>query len=670
MSRRVLRLAVMSALAIFVLLGAITAPAEAADRDRSTILVKFSIPSQITGILNAFGDRQSARLSDGVVLVGLSGGTSPAAAVALYSRMFGVEYAEPNYIATADLAAPNDPSLSSQWGLNTISAVSGWSRLFSSYPTSTGGATIAVVDTGVQADHPDLTGRVLAGANCLSGTCTSGNSADDNRHGTHVAGIAAASTNNGVGVAGVALTSPILPVKVLDSTGSGSYAAITAGVNWAVSHGAQVINMSLSGTSPSTTLCNAVANAVSSGVVVVTAAGNNSSSSAVYPASCTGSIGVAATTSSDGAASFSNFGKPNVFVSAPGDSIYSTLNGSSYGTLSGTSMAAPYVAGLAALLRTQTPGVSVASVKNILATTSDKIGNSSSYSSDSLCQGCTFSSAYGYGRINVDRALGGGGSTPPPPPPPPPGDTEPPSIPTGLTASSSGTSISLSWNASSDNVGVTGYELQRCQGAGCSPVTTIATPTITSLVDSGLQASTTYRYRVRAKDAASLASGYSTIASATTAAAPPSSITTAFPTAVAVYSGRLVSGNAASLTTVDTNYYTVRNLFYGSPSWYGTFIVDPAASDFRVSYTGFASRTCTLSLAMYRWSTGAWVPVGTSRSIGTSQVTVTDQAPSASVPATDLRSSTGEVRVQVTCSAPTGATYMSNGNVLQLSYRS
>ncbi len=667
-----LRLAVMSALAIFVLVGVVTTPAEAADRDRSTILVKFSIPSQITGILNAFGDRQSAQLSDGVVLVGLSGGTSPAAAVALYSRLFGVEYAEPNYIATtAALATPNDPSYASQWGLGKISAVSGWSRLFSSYPASTTGATIAIIDTGVQADHPDLSGRVLAGANCLSGTCSNGNSADDNRHGTHVAGIAAARTNNGVGVAGVALTSPILPVKVLNSSGSGSYAAIAAGINWAVSHGAQVINMSLSGTSSSTTLCTAVSNAVSSGVIVVAAAGNNSSSSPVYPAACNGSIGVAATTSSDTAASsFSNFGYPNVFVSAPGDSIYSTFNGSSYGTLSGTSMAAPHVAGLAALLRTKTPGITVASVKNILATQSDKIGSSSLYSSDPFSQGSTWSSAYGYGRINVDRALGGGGSHAAASASAGRRDTEPPSVPTGLTAPSSGTSVSLSWNASDDNVGVAGYEVQRCQGAGCSPATTIATPAITSLVDSGLLASTTYRYRVRAKDVPA-----SPAATRPSRRRPPprrrparSRLPSRRP--LPCTRAELVSGNAASLTSVDTNYFTVSSRFFAAPSWYGTFIVDPAASDFAVTYTGFASRTCTLALTMYRWSTGAWVTVGTSRSIGTSQVTVTDQAPSASVPASDLRSSTGQVRVRVTCSVAPGATYTSSGNMLQLSYRS
>jgi len=666
----------VAALAVVLLAGAITSPAEAADLDRSTILVKFSIPSQVPGILGTYGDRASARLADGTLLVRLAAGRTSSTAVASYSRLFGVEYAEPNYVATADLGSPNDPSFSSQWSLATISAVSGWSRLFGSYPTSLGGPTIAIVDTGVQANHPDLSGRVLTGANCVgaSGTCTSGNSADDNNHGTHVAGIAAASTNNGVGIAGVALTSRILPVKALSASGSGYYSAIAAGIDWAVANGAQVINMSLSGTASSTTLCNAVARAVSANVVVVTAAGNNGSSAPVYPAACSGSIGVAATTSADVAASYSNFGSPNVFVSAPGSSIYSTIAGSSYVTYSGTSMAAPHVAGLAALLRAQTPGLSVSSLKTVLATTSDKIGGVG-YGSDpyGTCAGCTWSSAYGYGRINLDRALGG--SAPLPPPPPPPTDTTPPTPPAGLSATASGTSINLSWTASTDSVGVTGYEVERCQGTDCSGFALIATVTTTSMVDSGVSASTAYSYRVRAKDLAGNTSPYSNTASATTATPPPptpppSSLTTTFPTAVTVVTGTTAGGSAASLATVDQSYYTVRSAFLSSASWYGTFSAAANASDFKVTYTGFASRTCTLSLAVYRWTTSTWVTVGTSRSIGTSQVTIADQAPSASVPPSDLRSSTGQVRVRVTCSAFTFSTYTSSGNMLQLSYRS
>lgn len=671
MSTRLLRLAVTAALALVLHVGLAAAPATAAtDYDQSTILVRFSIPSQAKGIFSAYGDRQAARLADGVYLVRLPNGRSVPAALAIYSRLFGVDYAEPNYMASADLTSPNDASVSSQWSLGTISAVSGWSRLFSTFPTSYGGPLLAVIDTGVQADHPDLNGHVVVGGNCVSGTCSNGGSADDNNHGTHVSGIAAATTNNSTGIAGVALTSPILPVKVLDSGGSGTYAAIAAGIDYAVSRGAQVINMSLAGSAYSATLCAAVSRAITANVVVVAAAGNNSSSSAVYPAACPGTIGVAATTSSDVYASYSNFGSPNVFVAAPGSSIYSTIAGSSYATYNGTSMASPHVAALAALLRSQSPGISVAAVKTILATTSDKIGGVS-YGADpyGTCGGCTWSSRYGYGRINLDRALAGG----PAPPPPPPADTTPPDPPV-LTATASGTSINLSWTVPFDNVGVTGYEVERCQGTSCSTFAQIAKPTVTTLVDSGLAYATSYSYRVLARDAATNPSAYSNVASATTAAAPPppppSSLTTTFPTAVTVVTGTATSGNAASLAAVDQDSYTVRASALSSATWYGTFSAAANASDFKVTVTALASRTCTLSLAMYRWTTATWVAVGTSRSIGTTQVTVADQAPSTTVPAADFRNTAGQVRVRVSCSVFSFSAYTSSTNLLQLSYRS
>lgn len=674
MRTRWLRLALVAAVAAFLHAGLATAPARAAeDYDPSTILVKFSIPSQAQAIFRAFGDQASARLADDVFVVRVPSGRSVPAALAIYARLFGVAYAEPNYIATATLASPNDASASSQWSLGKISAVSGWSRLFGVYPASLDGPLIAVIDTGVQANHPDLNGHVVIGGNCLSGTCSNGGSADDNDHGTHVSGIAAASTNNATGIAGIALTSPILPVKVLDAGGSGTYAAIAAGIDYAVSRGAQVINMSLAGSAYSSTLCSAVSRAVTANVVVVAAAGNSGSSSPAYPAACPGSIGVAATTSTDVYASYSNYGSSNVFVAAPGSSIYSTIAGSSYATYNGTSMAAPHVAALAALLRAQTPGLSIAGVKTVLATTSDKVG--SGYGTDPFgtCSGCTWSSRYGYGRINLDRALGAGASQPPPPPPPVL-DTERPNAPSPLTANVSGTTITLSWPVPFDNVGVTGYEVERCQGTSCSSFAQIATPTSAGLVDGGLASSTSYSYRVRAKDAAGNLSLYSDTASQTTAGSPPppppTSLTTAFPTAVTVLTGTATAGNAASLGSVDQSYYTVRAPILSSATWYGTFAADAGASDFKVTFTGFASRSCTLSLAMYRWSTATWVTVGTSRSLGTSQVTVADQAPDSSVPASEFRNGSGQVRVRVACSAFTFSKYTSSTNLLQLSYRS
>ena len=275
---------------------------------------------------------------------------------------------------------------------------------------NSGGATIGVVDTGIDSGHPDLSdGRVLTaqGANCVdaAGTCNSGSAMDDNGHGTHVAGIAAAATNNGVGVAGTAFDAHLIPVKVLDSTGTGSYAAITNGIVWAAQHGARAINLSIQGSMYSQTLCDAIKIAMTDGAVVVAAAGNNSSSAPSYPAACPGAIGVAATDSGDSPASFSNYGKPDVFLSAPGASIYSTYLNRGYTTMSGTSMAAPFVTGLVSQLLGQLPERTPADVAQLLAQTSDKVG--SGYGADpyGTCAGCTWSSSFGYGRIDLAKSL-------------------------------------------------------------------------------------------------------------------------------------------------------------------------------------------------------------------------------------------------------------------------
>jgi subtilisin family serine protease len=209
------------------------------------------------------------------------------------------------------------------------------------------------------------------------------------------------------GIAGEAYASLVMPVKVLDSNGNGTYAGISSGIISAADHGAEVINLSLSGTAYSKTMCDAVSYAISRGAVVVAAAGNDSTSIQEYPAACPGAIGVGATDSNDALAPFSDYGYPAVFVTAPGVSILSTYPGGGYQSLSGTSMAAPYVSGLAALLMGESPGRSVADVKRILASTADKTG-ASPYGGDQFgaCGGaCSWSSSFGYGRINVASAL-------------------------------------------------------------------------------------------------------------------------------------------------------------------------------------------------------------------------------------------------------------------------
>jgi thermitase len=377
------------------------------------LLVKFAPSVDGAARVAAAGDEDLGQTKGRVDVVRVGGGESLQAKLAEYRSRRDVVYAEPNYIASAtSLPRPDDPAYDQQWSLAKGQAVDGWSLFPGSYEPG-GGAKLAIVDTGTDLTHPDLAGQLdLAdSANCVNDrdACAPGSAQDDQGHGTHTTGIAAAAANNGVGVAGVAFASSVMAVKVLDAQGSGTYAAVANGILWSAEHGARVISLSLGGYDYSETLCDAVATATNTyHALVVAAAGNDGVSDAVYPAACPGAIGVAATNANDRTASWSNFGKRDVFVSAPGVSIFSTYLDGSYETLSGTSMATPFVSGLAALLFGQDPSRGPADVKLILARTADKVGGVR-YDADphGICSTCSFHPRYGYGRINVDRALGG-----------------------------------------------------------------------------------------------------------------------------------------------------------------------------------------------------------------------------------------------------------------------
>ena len=373
-----------------------------------TLLVRFETPATGALEVRAEGDVPLGRTLTGVQLVGLGPGESVREKLAEYESRPDVLYAEPDPVARATLAGPIDPRLGEQWALGSIHAVQGWSIFPGSYAVR-GGATIAVLDTGVDATHEDLNdGRVLPGVNCLNAaaTCLPGSAGDDNGHGTMVAGVAAAAANNNVGISGLAFSSNILPIKVLDSGGRGSYSAITNGIVWAASQGARVINLSLGGFDTSDTLCDAVTRARTLGAIVVVAAGNEASQRPMFPAACPGAVGVAALDESDRPASFSNFGAPNVFVAAPGVSVVAPHPNNTYAVSSGTSIAAPFVSALSALLFTQSPGRSADEVKRLVAATADKVGGLG-YAGDpyGTCPACTWSPTHGYGRVNVEQAL-------------------------------------------------------------------------------------------------------------------------------------------------------------------------------------------------------------------------------------------------------------------------
>ncbi len=300
----------------------------------------------------------------GVSRMLLPAGMSVERAIQFYRSNPAVEFAEPNGIVSAYLV-PNDTNYNSQWALPKIAAPSGWNL-----STGSTSVIIAIVDTGVSTTHPDLASKLVAGKSFISGVASTN---DDNGHGSHCAGIAAAVTNNARGVAGVGWNCRVMPVKVLNGSGSGTMSGVASGITWAAQNGAKVISLSLGGGS-SSTLQSAVNSAWSMGAVVVAAAGNSSSQTPSYPAGYTNAIAVGSTTSTDARSSFSNYGSSWVDVAAPGSSIYSTYKGTQYATMSGTSMATPHVAGLAGLIWSKYPGTTNTQVRARIENGCDSVG--------------------------------------------------------------------------------------------------------------------------------------------------------------------------------------------------------------------------------------------------------------------------------------------------------
>jgi serine protease len=259
------------------------------------------------------------------------------------------EYIEPNY-QYHQLEAPNDPEYSKQWNLRNINVEAAWDE------TKGDGITVAVIDTGVT-QVPDLKlTKFVKGYDFVNDRLEA---LDDNGHGTHVAGTIAQSTNNGYGVAGIAYEAKIMPLKVLANGGGGTVADIAEAIKFAADNDADVINMSLGGGGASHLMEEAIDYAHKKNVVIIAAAGNENRNAAAYPARYPHVISVAATDSVGVKAPYSNYGA-GVDISAPGGSetgkiLQNTIDPSSgesvFVGFQGTSMAAPHVAGVAALIK-------------------------------------------------------------------------------------------------------------------------------------------------------------------------------------------------------------------------------------------------------------------------------------------------------------------------------
>lgn len=300
-----------------------------------------------------------------------------------------VAYAQPNYRYHL-LRTVNDPLSTFQYALNKINAYGAWD-----VTTGNSNIKIAIIDSGVRLSHPEFAGRVLPGYDFFN---NDSDPSDDVGHGTHVAGIAAAAGDNGEGISGVCWQCSILPIKVGGEEGIPND-ALALGIRWAADQGARVINLSLGGEEDAPIIHDAIKYAVGKNVVVVVAAGNSADDGnpVEYPAAYEEVIAVGATDQNDQRAFFSQI-QPYVDVSAPGWNIASTWNESRelpllYISESGTSMAAPYVAGLAGLLLSINPNLDVNGVRSILMGSTDDLG----------APGADWE--FGTGRINAARAV-------------------------------------------------------------------------------------------------------------------------------------------------------------------------------------------------------------------------------------------------------------------------
>lgn len=387
--------------------------AQSSDYVPNQIIVKVKENTDVTGISEPVSTQQISGIEQSAIdenryIINITGDVEKT--IKDYEKDPSVEYAEPNYIASlaeqtdAFLAVvPNDPSFSSQYHHTNIQSNLSWNF------TTGNGIKIAVIDTGVQWDHPDLAANIWnnTAENCTNSVdddsngktddCrgwdfvnNDNNPTDDHGHGTHVAGIAAAVGNNSINVVGVCWNCIIIPIKAFDSSGSATYTDIVDSLHYAADNGAKIISMSFTGPNANT-LQEAIKYAYSKNVTLVAAAGNsNTNTGNIYPAAYEEVIAVGSTDSSDTKSSFSNYGSW-VDVSAPGSSILSTYITNTTATSSGTSMATPIVSGLVGLILSKNSTFSQEEIRTLIRSSTNSITSPTVY--------------IGTGRVNSFKAI-------------------------------------------------------------------------------------------------------------------------------------------------------------------------------------------------------------------------------------------------------------------------
>ncbi|WP_084780301.1 S8 family peptidase [Bacillus massilinigeriensis] len=295
-----------------------------------------------------------------------------------------VEAAELDYVHTV-AAIWNDPNISEQWHLAKMSLPYAWDIKYSSFPK-----TIAVLDTGVNMNHPDLKPKIVPGIDTVNNDSFP---QDDHGHGTHVSGVAAAIGNNSLGGSGVDPFAKIMPVKVLSSKGDGLTSNIIRGLYFAANNGANVVLMPYTSPNYSQAYQEAIHYAWLKGKVLVAPAGNEGATTKQYPAAYNDVLSVAATNQQDMKTTFSNYSIGWVDVAAPGQSIYATSINGGYTSMSGTSMASAAVAGLVSLTWNKNSAASNRQVVNRITSTADPVRGTGS--------------EFIYGRVNAYKALNG-----------------------------------------------------------------------------------------------------------------------------------------------------------------------------------------------------------------------------------------------------------------------
>lgn len=374
--------------ALVVALGAAFLPAQAAAADeaqwvpgRLLVQPRAGLPeAEFDKIIKKQGGKQIGKIEGiNVRVIQLPPQASEKAVEALLKNNKHLKFAERDMLV--EPSTTNDPYYSKGWHLPKIGTPTAWQ-------TSSGSnVVIAILDSGVDPDHPDLAAKLVPGWNTYNNNA---DTADVYGHGTKVAGAAAALTNNSVGIAAVAADAQVMPMRVTGTDGWASYSAIASALTWAADRGARVANISFYGVETSSSARSAAQYMRNKGGLVVTSAGNYGVEETIAPSDTM--ITVSATDSNDNKASWSSYGS-FVDVAAPGTSIYSTVNGGGYGSVSGTSFSSPITAGVVALMMSANPALSPADLEKALYSSALDLGTAG------------FDKYFGNGRVDAAAAV-------------------------------------------------------------------------------------------------------------------------------------------------------------------------------------------------------------------------------------------------------------------------